>query len=274
MIPPRYLPVFRWFAGTLCAALVALATPADAAGFALAISPPRFEIEIKPGDRIRQVLEINNAADSPNSFKVKTADWSLAPDGSVLFEEALVPGSCRPWVALERRNVTVPARRPYRYRFEITVPADTKPTECRFALLLEGEDQAATTGALSIPYNARLAVIVYAAVGAVEPKIEIVTTSVQMLNGKFSAVLRVKNTGTAHGRLSGFLSGTDASNTALEFTPTPSPILAGETRDIALVASRPGDPDTPVQPTFPVTVRGKLEWGKNDSQALEQRFAP
>jgi hypothetical protein len=254
-------------------ALLGIATTA-AAEFAVAVSPPRFELQMKPGERTRQILEITNSAPGASSFKVKTADWTLAPDGSVVFEDALRAGSCRPWVTLERRELTVKSGRPYRFRFEISPPADAPAAECRFALLLEGEDQTAKTGSLAIPYNARLGVIVYVGIGNVAPKIEIIGGAVQNVNGRPTAVLKVKNVGTAHGRLSGFLSGTDAGNTSLEFAPTPSPILPGESRDIPLTASRPGDPDTPVTARFPVTVRGNLESGSDQSQAMEQRFTP
>jgi hypothetical protein len=254
-------------------ALLGIATTA-AAEFAVAVSPPRFELQMKPGERTRQILEITNSAPGASSFKVKTADWTLAPDGSVVFEDALRAGSCRPWVTLERRELTVQSGRPYRFRFEVSPPPDAPPAECRFALLLEGEDQTAKTGSLAIPYNARLGVIVYIGIGNVAPKIEIIGAAVQNVNGRSTAVLKVKNVGTAHGRLSGFLSGTDAGNTSLEFAPTPSPIMPGESRDIPLTASRPGDPDTPVTARFPVTVRGNLESGSDQSQAMEQRFPP
>jgi hypothetical protein len=255
-------------------ALLGVATTAAAADFAVAVSPPRFELQMKPGERTRQILEITNSAPGASSFKVKTADWTLAADGSVTFEDALRAGSCRPWVTLERRELTVQSGRPYRFRFEISPPADAPAAECRFALLLEGEDQTAKTASLAIPYNARLGVIVYVGIGNVVPRIEIIGGAVQNVNGRPTAVLKVKNTGTAHGRLSGFLSGTDAGNTSLEFAPTPSPILPGESRDIPLTASRPGDPDTPVTVRFPVTVRGNLESGSEQSQAMEQRFTP
>ncbi len=255
-------------------ALLGISAMAAAADFAVAVSPPRFELQMKPGERTRQILEITNSATGQNSFKVKTADWSLTADGSVMFEDALRAGSCRPWVTLERRELTVQSGRPYRFRFEVSPPPDAPAAECRFALLLEGEDQTAQTGSLAIPYNARLGVIVYVGIGNVSPKIEIVGAAVQNVNGRPTAVLKVKNTGTAHGRLSGFLSGTDAGNTSLEFAPTPSPILPGESRDIPLTASRPGNPDMPVTARFPLTVRGNLESGNDQSQAMEQRFAP
>jgi hypothetical protein len=254
--------------------LFGVTSTATAADFAVAVSPPRFELQMKAGERTRQILEITNSAPGASSFKVKTADWTLAADGSVVFEDALRAGSCRPWVTLERRELTVQSGRPFRFRFEISPPPDAPAAECRFALMLEGEDQTAQTGSLAIPYNARLGVIVYVGIGNVAPKIEILGAAVQSVNGRPTAVLKVKNVGTAHGRLSGFLSGTDAGNTSLEFAPTPSPILPGESRDIPLTATRPGDPDTPVSARFPLTVRGNLESGSDQSQAMEQRFTP
>ena len=58
-----------------------------------------------------------------------------------------------------------------------------------------------------------------------------------MLNGRKLPVLQVKNLGNAHGRLAGFLQGTDASGRRLEFEPSTLPILPLETRAIALTAT-------------------------------------
>lgn len=261
-----------------CLRMTALAaiglSPAGAAEFAVAVSPPRFELEVKPGETVREVIEITNAAAQSSVFKVRTADWSLAPDASVSFMDELAPSSCRPWVAIERRELTVTPGRPYRFRFEVAPPADAQPVECRFAIMIEGQDQTTTSAGLAIPFNARLGVIVYAAVGDVQPQLSVVGSGVQNVNGEPTPVLQVRNTGTAHGRLGGFLSGTDASNTKLDFAPGTTPILPGETRTVALVATRSGDPHTAVAVRFPVTIRGKLEWGKKQSQDLEQRFQP
>ena len=262
------------------AALAALACasgipPALASEFALAVSPPRFELALKAGERSRQVLEITNASATATTFGVRTADWSLGMDNSVMFHEELRPGSCRPWVAVERRELTVAGGRPYRFRFEVNAPADAKPGECRFAILLEGQEQVSRTeSGPAIPFSARLGVVVYVAVGGAAPELSVVSSGVQIVNGKPTPVLQVRNSGAAHGRLAGFLSGTDATDTALEFSPVSMPILPGETRTIALTATRPGDQDTAVQVRFPVTVRGKLEWGNGQTQNIEQRFAP
>jgi len=93
-----------------------------------------------------------------------------------------------------------------------------------------------------------------------------------VLNGQPTPVLHIRNDGAAHGRLDGFLSAVDATDGKLDIVPSNAPILPGETRHVPLLATRRGDPDTPVNVRFPVTVKGKLEWGKNESQEIEQRF--
>ena len=246
-----------------------------ASEFALAVSPPRFELELKPGERSRHVLEITNASAESTPLTAKTADWTLAADSSVTFYDDLQPGSCRPWVAIERRELTVSRERPFRFRFEVNPPADATPAECRFAIMLEGQEQISRPqGGPAIPFSARLGVVVYVAVGGAVPELAITGSSVQMVNGKSTPVLQVRNTGAAHGRLGGFLSGADASGKTLEFSASSLPILPGETRAVALNASRAGDQETEVQVQFPVTIRGKLEWGKGRTSNLDQRFAP
>lgn len=271
-----YSAARRWRTTATLALSVLCGMPCALAGeFALAVSPPRFELELKAGERSRQVLEITNASPEATVLSTKTADWSLSEDNSVIFHDELQPGSCRPWVAIERRDLSVSGARPHRFRFEISPPADAPPGECRFAIMLEGEEQVSRAkGGPAIPFSARLGVVVYVALGGAAPALSVTGSSVQMVNGKATPVLKIHNSGAAHGRLGGFLSGTDASGKTLEFAPSSLPILAGETRSIALIATRPGDTDTEVQVKYPVTVRGKLEWGKGQTETLDQRFAP
>ena len=247
--------------------------PALAAEFAVAVSPPRFEIELAPGKTRREVVEITSAAAQSASFKMRTADWTFGPDASVNFVDELLPGSCRPWVAIERREVTAQPGRPVRFRFEVSAPADALAQECRFALMIEGQDQTTGGSSLNLPFNARIGVIVYVAVGDVKPQLAIAGARVEQVNGVPTPVLLVRNDGKAHGRLAGYLGGTDASGSKLEFTPASLPIMPGETRAIALTATKEGDTETAVPVKFPVTVSGKLEWGGSQALELEQRFA-
>lgn len=267
--------VFYRVSFVLLCAIVPISGAGDAyaQGFAAIISPPRFELVTKPGEKIRQVVEITNASAQSARFHLKTADWTLDKTGGVSFDESLPAGSCRPWVAIEKREVTVSGGSKYRYRFEIAPPADTPPGECRFALLVEGDEQAVkTANGPAIPMAGRIAVIVYVTIGSAVPKLEVVASQVALVNGEATPVLQIKNSGNAHGRLDGFLSGTDASGQKLEFSISTLPILPGETRAISLTVNR-AERDAPITIAYPVTIRGNLEWA-DKSTPFEQRFTP
>ena len=258
-------------------ALVAMAisgtSSIHAQGFAAIVSPPRFELSAKAGDKLRQIVEITNASAQSAKFYLKTGDWTLDKTGGVVFDENLQAGSCRPWVAIEKREIIVSGGGKYRFRFEIAAPADAPSGECRFALLIEGDEQAVkSANGPTVPVAGRVAVIVYVMVGGATPKLDVVASQVVMVGGEALPVLQVKNSGNAHGRLDGFLSGTDASGKKLEFSVSTLPILPGETRAISLSVNR-GERDPAVKIAYPVTIRGNLEWGEK-STPFEQRFAP
>lgn len=266
------LTVFIRRLGRLAAALFALAGAGELAaqGFNAVASPPRFELTAAPGSRLRQVLELTNAGALPARYLIRTADWTLGPDFSVAFHDALQPGSCRPWVSIERPQLTLPGGARARYRFEVAPPPDAPAGECRFALLIEGEDTAvAGAELLRIPVRGRLGVIVYVAVGDAAPKLEIVKAGVETVQGKRTPTVWVRNTGNAHGRLAGFLNGVDASGRELEFAPSSLPVLPGETR--ALVIAAQAGPNEPTEPVLPVTVRGTIEWA-GGRLPFEHRF--
>ena len=84
-----------------------LTASVQAQGFSALVSPPRVETAIKPGQTTRQVLEITQVGPLPGRFRVYSNDWSINASGGVDFFDELQPGSCRPWVALERREMTV-----------------------------------------------------------------------------------------------------------------------------------------------------------------------
>ena len=258
----------------LCAASTLLcATGVAAQGFAAIVSPPRFELTAKPGEKVRQVVEIGNAGTQAAKYHFKTADWTLDKTGGVSFDESLQPGSCRPWVAIEKREVTVAGGGKYRYRFEVAPPADAPTGECRFALLIEGDEQTVkAANGPPVPVAGRIGVIVYLSIGGAVPKLELVGSQVATVNGEATPVLQIKNSGNAHGRLDGFLSGTDAGGKKLEFSLSTLPILPGETRGISLIVNR-GEQEAPTKIKFPITVRGNLEWA-DKSVPFEQRFAP
>jgi hypothetical protein len=248
------------------------AAGAQAQGFAAYISPPRFEVEAQPGQTLREVLEIHHAGREKGNYRIYTSDWTFNADNSVTFSDELAPDSCRPWVAIERRELAIEPGARYRYRFEITPPAGTPARECRFALMVEGLEPARVEGQFSFRVGGRIGVIVYATIGGAAPQLAIATTRVAEVNGQPTALIEVRNSGNAHGRVEGVVNGTDASGQRFELAPGDLPILPGEIRSIALV---PVPEDGKPAPTirFPLQVKGSLEWGKN-RLPLDTSFTP
>ncbi len=260
---------------TLTAALALLlaaahAGPGFAAGFAAVVSPPRFELTGRDGATVRQVIEITNRSTAPARYRVHTADFTLGPDYGVVFYDTLQPGSCRPWVAIERPEISLPGGATIRYRFEVQVPKDAQAGECRFSILIEAEEPTVTqAGAVKIPVVGRIGVIVYMSVGDAKADIDVLGTDVVTLNGQKIPALRVHNGGNAHARFSGFLSGKDVKGVKYDFNPSDLPILPGEVRQVFLAPST-SENDHPTL-AFPVTVQGTLEWG-NQRTELDERF--
>ena len=254
------------------ALLLAASHPAlsFAGGFAAIVSPPRFELASREGATMRQVVAVTNRSTVPARYRVHTADFTLGADYSVSFHDELQPGSCRPWVALERPEISLPGGATIRYRFEVQVPKDAPAGECRFGILIEGEEPAmAEAGAVKIPVIGRIGVIVYVTVGDAKADLDVLGPEVVTLNGQKLPAVRVHNGGTAHTRMSGFLSGRDVKGVKYDFNPSDLPILPGEVREVLLTPSTPGN-DHPTL-AFPVTVQGTLEWD-NQRTELNERF--
>ncbi len=251
-------------------ALATTAFPSRAQTFAAMVSPPRFELEGKPGEAVRTVFELTNRADTASEYLLRTADWSLSPDFNVTFADELAPGSCRPWVALERPSALLPAGGTIHYRFEVAVPADAPAGECHFAILIEGKEASiAKAGALSMPMTGRIGLIVYVNVGAGSPQLELTGNHIVKVSGRDLPTLIMRNKGSVHGRVSGFLTGTDAKGVNYDFNPSDFPILPGTSADVYLTPSTATD-DHPTL-TFPVRVQGTLEWG-NTKLKIDEQF--
>jgi hypothetical protein len=257
--------IFKNSTARLMTALaVVLLLPAilHAQSFSAVVSPPRFEVAVQPGKTIRQVVEITQASNDKGTYRIYTNDWTIGADGNAVFADDLAPNSCRPWVSLERRELTIAANAKVRFRFEITPPADAAATECRFAIMIEGAEQVVkANGAMTFPVSGRVGVVVYAAVGEAAPKLEISQAGTRVSEGMIVPVLNIKNTGNAHGRAMGFLKGTDQKGVKIDFSPEPLPILPGQTRAVMLIPQAEGN--TTIKITYPINIQGAIEWSES-----------
>lgn len=253
--------------GAVWAAALLPAAQAQAAAFEVAISPSRFEVSGKSASRIGQALNIFNVGGAPTDVAVSTLDWSYSETGNVTYHEELLPGSCRPWVTLERKTLRVPQQGKSSFRFQIDIPADAPRGECRFMLAVQGVEpayQAQLQGgaaSLSLPVSGRIAVAVYVMVNGAEPKLEISQVGVKEINGKRTPVVTVINKGDAHGRLEGGLESVDAKGVKFDLLPESTPIMPGQTRTLPMQPrAEPNQP--PPMMTLPVKSSGQLDWEK------------
>lgn len=252
----------------LCAAVCGTPVYADR-GFSGGVTPSRFEISSQPGDVLRRALKIYNLSSRPQRYQVKTVDWQYSEGGQISFQDALAPDSCRQWVALERHTISVvpDPQQPRNFRFEVAVPAAAPAQECRLALMIEGLDSSFDAnfadGAITMPIAGRIAVIIYLRVGDVTPELEIGDLVVHEHAGQLLPSVEVRNLGAAHGRLDADLVAETAAGKAVRLAIATSPILPGQTRQLALT------PEAGQTLSYPLTIKGRI-YSDGKSIAVEQ----
>ena len=245
------------------ALLVASAHAQVPGGFAGGVTPSRLEMIADAGETVARSLSIYNLGQRPQKFGVQTNEWTFSDSGEIAFSDELAENSCRPWVRLERRkiNVVPSATRARKFRFEVHVPADAGPTECRFAIMIEslGEPYNAEIngGAITLPTTGRIAVIVYLAVAGAKPDIAVSEVKVMKVGKSALPFVSVSNKGNAHGRLDSALDGVDAKGNKLELFVATSPILAGQTRLLALSPDEKYRQDV-AEIIYPLKLSGKI----------------
>ena len=113
--------------------------------------------EAAPGDGDHQ-RRARRARSTPADHRLVARARRRGRDSTTRLRRA----AAGPWVAIESRQITVAPGGKYRYRFEVSPPADAPAGECRFAIMIEGDEQnVQTPGGPSFPIAGRLGVIVY-----------------------------------------------------------------------------------------------------------------
>ncbi len=228
--------------------------------FSALISPPRIEDQVQAGKVYRNVLTIENISNQNASYSVKTNDWVLDEKGGVVFSDELASDSCRSWVGIEAKQITLGPNAKTRYRFEVVVPPDAGIRECTFALMIEGDVEQAK--GIQIPMSGRIGVIVYLSLNGATAGLTVKSAHVQTIQGQSLPILTVQNNGVAHGRLDGILDATDAKGKSIQLTVANDPILPHSSRDISLRPILPHNalPNTPYPELhYPLHLKGSLD---------------
>lgn len=249
----------------LLLASIAATAPALAAPFEVAVAPTRLTLAGQPGQRIGQLLRIYNVGAQTSPLGFRTLDWTLDDNGQLALHESLQPGSCRPWVTLERPRHALPPRSDLGFRFQVDIPADAPRGECRFMIAVEGVEPAQQSmlnsggASLNLPISGRIGVAVYLAVGGARPVLQLDAVGTDHLRHDRQPVIRLRNTGNAHGRLEGTLTAINARGERFELAPPGGPVLPGSTRTLPLQPSGP-NADARSLLQYPLDIEGTLEW--------------
>lgn len=232
-----------------------------AKNFSAAVSPPRFELATNAGEKVKQTLTLFNLGYKGGQYKVSTNDWKYN-HGNLSFHKELFSDSCRQWVKLERRKISVPAGKERKFRFEVHVPKNAPARECSFAIMVESTEPTKNQvgSGIQMPVNGRLAVIVYLAIGGAKPTLQIDSVNTVNYQGMKIPSLLVKNTGKAHGRLSGSLTARSIDGQSFDLSVSNSPIMVGDSERLLLVPSQFKKALKKQSWKYPLELKGKLYW--------------
>lgn len=108
----------------------------------MAVSPARFELEMKPGTETTVVVNLDYRAPAdikePARIVASLNDWTLTKDGRVeYFRANSRPGSASPWMIYSPGEASVVPGTIHQIRVTIAVPLDAAPGDHLAALIIE-----------------------------------------------------------------------------------------------------------------------------------------
>lgn len=191
----------------IIAALAAcLAAPA-ALAFGIGLQPTTVEMEVKPGERHRQVINIGNVhKEKTISLTLGLADWSLDENGQI---ELTPPGehdsSAAEWVRFSPAFVTLKPGESQQIIVDMATPSRVdRSGDFRFALLASTVLPEKRGGQSGVWKKYQIASLFYLTVGNAKSNPTIKNSRVvEMADGSTDIQMRIENDGNAHARLEG-----------------------------------------------------------------------
>ncbi|MBN1458129.1 MAG: hypothetical protein JXA57_01245 [Armatimonadetes bacterium] len=176
--------------------------PAPAATCSLEVSPLTLEIQLEPGRTLTDTVRIRNLSEEPEHIHAYCQDWTLKPDGVVVFLPAgKLPGSASPYVQLTPSEFELKPGATQQVRYTIRLPAEIT-SEVRTAIIFEAAAREVTAPNAPSRLVPRLGTILY-----VQPDARTPTRARAAgfeLNRE-GGLLAVENLGEAHLRFCGQL---------------------------------------------------------------------
>jgi len=200
--------MLRFTARIFLFAMVAAFAYTPAMGFGVGLQPTTVEIEVVPGDRNRQVVNIANVhTEQTISLTLGLADWSLDENGQIRLTP---PGedtvsSAANWARFSPAFITLEPGESEQIIVDMTTPSRlAKSGDFRFALLASTILPEERTGQSGVWKKYQIASLFYLTTGPAnsDPKI---TNSIIETNDEGIRTLSfdIENDGNAHARLNG-----------------------------------------------------------------------
>ncbi len=234
-----------------------LSVPAQA--FGIGLQPTTVEMEVEPGERQRQIINLGNVHQEKTiALTIGLADWSLDETGNI---ELTAPGerldSASNWVRFSPAFVTLKPGESEQIIVDMAAPIRTeREGDFRFALIASTILPEAKSGQSGVWKKYQIASLFYLTMGDAMSQPEITGTKIEKSeSGEQNLLINFENDGNAHARLRGDVT------------------ISGEGDDISmpisnLVVLHEG------KRTYSVSVPEELPNNPNISVALENIYAP
>lgn len=190
---------------TLCIVGVAIAICAGTAAAGVCsfeVSPLTVELQMTPGRAYTGTIQIANTSEEPEHIHAYCQDWTLKPDGVVVFLPAgKLPGSASPWVQLVPTELDLEPGQTQQVRYTVRVPAEASG-EARTAVIFEAEVMELSAPEGPSRLVPRIGTIMYVECG---PKSPARARALRLEIDRSGGVLAIENLGASHLRFKGYL---------------------------------------------------------------------
>ena len=258
--PDQEVSMRSFILSTVGILFLVLGAPQPAFGFGVGIQPTTVEMEVEPGERKRQVINIGNVHQEKTiSLTIGLADWSLTEDGQISLSP---PGdterSSAEWVRFSPAFVTLEPGETQEIVVDMAAPVRLRTAgDYRFALLASTILPDERNAGSGVWRRYQLASLFYLTVGDAESSPAITSSGVVVSEaGQTVLGLRVENEGNAHARLGGSVNIETKSGETVSEPIGNLVVLDGAARNYQL----------------PLSV--SLDEAESISVALENTFAP
>jgi len=195
--------MYRVFTVFIAAVAIASSAPFASAGpCSLEVSPLTLELQFEPGRAYTDTIRIKNLSEQPERIHAYCQDWTLKPDGVVVFVAAgKLPGSASPYVQLAPSEFELEPGATQQVRYTIRLPAEVT-SEVRTAVIFEAAAREVSAPNAPSRLVPRLGTILYVQPG---PRPPTHARAAGFEIDREKGLLTVENLGEAHLRFSGQL---------------------------------------------------------------------